>query len=83
MRVSYQPNIFAVCSSRKELDFIFLILPGLQSVSKEKLEIDLYLTRTALFENFRLESSGFTTDKMFKITLIFPLKNCHYLSEHF
>lgn len=44
MRVSYQPNIFAVCSSRKELDFIFLILPGLQSVSKEKLE-----TRTGLF----------------------------------
>lgn len=41
MRVSYQPNIFAVCSSRKELDFIFLILPGLQSVSKDKLEIDL------------------------------------------
>lgn len=41
MRVSYQPNIFAVCSSRKELDFIILILPGLQSVSKEKLEIDL------------------------------------------
>lgn len=80
MRVSYQPNIFAVCSSRKELDFIFLILPGLKSVSKEKLEIDLPY---ALFENFRLESSGFTTDKMFKITLIFPLKNCHYLSEHF
>lgn len=35
MRVSYQPNIFAVCSSRKELDF-YLSYSSRSAVSKQR-----------------------------------------------
>lgn len=41
IRVFYQPSFLAVRPLWTELNFIFLILPGLQLASKEKLEIDL------------------------------------------
>lgn len=41
IRVFYQPSFLAVRPLWTELNFIFLILSGLQLASKEKLEIDL------------------------------------------